>query len=195
MKISIIMAVFNEEKFLDKTLRAITEQTLKPNQIIVVDDGSTDKSPEIIAKYPVTVKRLSIKKDKSLERYPMVLSIGSTLIQDDFDYVGILDADTLIEPDYYQKLTRWMSEDKTIGIAGGQLIGEQEEKSFGLMPYVYGANRLYSRKCWLKLNGGKMMKPYVVDQIENPDTKTVVQKTEPEVVGEPISETIIRERR
>jgi glycosyltransferase involved in cell wall biosynthesis len=164
MKISIIMAVFNEEKFLDKTLLALTQQTLKPNQIIIVDDGSTDKSPQIIAKYPFTVKRLAAKKEVSLERYPVVLSIGSRLIQEDFDYVGILDADVLVEQQYYQKLTQHMEADKIIGIAGGELIGQQAEPSLGLMPYVYGANRLYSRNCWLKLNSGKVMKP--VPQID-----------------------------
>ncbi|NEU29472.1 penicillin-binding protein [bacterium LRH843] len=37
-------------------------------------------------------------------------------------------------------------------------------------------------------NGGKMMKPYIIDRIENPDTKTTVEQSEPEIVGEPISE-------
>jgi len=160
MKISVLMAVFNEEKFLDKTLSALMKQSLKPNQIIAIDDGSTDKSLKIIAKYPdVAIWRLPVKKDKTLERYPIVLSIGSHALSDDFDYVGILDADTLLETQYYQKLTQRMNADKTIGIAGGQLIGEQAGKPLGLMPYVYGANRLYSRRCWLKLNDGKVMKP------------------------------------
>ncbi len=159
MKLSIIMAVFNEEKFLNQTLTALTTQTLKPNQIIVVDDGSTDKSPDIIAQYPVIIKQLPIKKDKTLERYPIVLSVGSQLLNEDFDYVGILDADTLLEHEYYQKLAQRMEKDKSVGIAGGQLIGEQASKPLGLMPYVYGANRLYTRNCWIKLNDGKRMKP------------------------------------
>jgi len=160
MKISVLMAVFNEEKFLNKTLTALTNQSLKPNQIIIVDDGSTDRSPEIITEYPNTsVKRLPVKKDKTIERYPIVLSIASRLLSDDFDYAGILDADTLLEPDYYQKLVQRMAADKKIGIAGGELIGGRASKPLGLMPYVYGANRLYSRRCWLKLNDGKVMKP------------------------------------
>jgi glycosyltransferase involved in cell wall biosynthesis len=160
MKISILMAVFNEEKFLNKTLTALIQQSLKPNQIIIVDDGSTDSSPKIISKYHgVTVKQLPFKKDKTIERYPIVLNVASRLLNDDFDYVGVLDADTLLEPDYYQKLTQHMTTEKTIGIAGGELIGESAGKPLGLMPYVYGANRLYSRECWLKLNNGKIMKP------------------------------------
>ncbi len=157
--ISVIMAVFNEEKFLQKSLDAFMKQTLEPNQVIVVDDGSTDKSPEIIAKYPVTVVKLPVEKEASLERYPYVLNAGSKYLAKDFSYVGILDADTAIEPQYYEKLVHRMEKDKTIGIAGGALYGQPTPAALGLMPYVYGANRLYTRKCWIKLNNGKVMKP------------------------------------
>ncbi len=44
-------------------------------------------------------------------------------------------------------------------------------------------------------NDGKMMKPHVVDRIENPETGTVVQKTEPEIVGEPISKETAKKMR
>jgi glycosyltransferase involved in cell wall biosynthesis len=159
MKISVIMAVFNEEEFLPKSLDALMNQTLKPTQIIVVDDGSTDKSPQIIAKYPVTTVKLPVEKEASLERYPHVLSVGSRYLAEDFDYIAILDADTVIEPRYYEKLVDQMKKDRTIGIAGGALHGQPTPAALGLMPYVYGANRLYSRRCWLKINNGKTMTP------------------------------------
>lgn len=159
-KISIIMAVFNEEKFLENSLSALMKQTLKPDQIIIVDDGSTDKSLEIIARYPLTIKRLPIKKESSLERYPAVLSAGSKMLKEDFDYVGILDADIILEPEYYEKLIQRFEENSDIGIASGDLLGEPVKGSLlGLTPYAYGANRLYTRKCWVKLNNGKKMKP------------------------------------
>ena len=153
------MAVFNEEKFLPKSLDALMKQSLKPNQIIVVDDGSTDRSPEIISEYAVTSVKLPVKKEASLERYPYVLSSGSEFFTENFDLVGILDADTVIEPKYYEKLVCQMEKDKSIGIAGGVLHGQPAPTALGLMPYVYGANRLYSRNCWLKINNGKKMKP------------------------------------
>jgi glycosyltransferase involved in cell wall biosynthesis len=160
MKISVIMAVFNEEKFLNKSLTALMNQTLKPSQIIVVDDGSTDKSPEIISKYNVAVLRLPVKKESSIERYPHVLSVGSKKLQENFDYVGIIDADTILEQEYYEKLTQQMTKVPAIGIASGDLVGQASTGPiFGMIPYAYGANRLYTRKCWLKLNNGKIMKP------------------------------------
>jgi len=160
MKISLIMPVYNEERFLKKSLDSLMMQKLKPSQIIVVDDGSTDNSLGIIEKYPVTIVKLSKKnKQATIDRYPVVLSAGSPYLNEDFDYVGIIDADTVLEPAYYEKLTQKMQQDKVIGIAGGQLIGQLAGPALGLMPYVYGANRLYTKNCWLKLNQGKIMKP------------------------------------
>jgi glycosyltransferase involved in cell wall biosynthesis len=160
MKISLIMPVYNEERFLKKCLDSLMKQTLKPDQIIVVDDGSTDNSPSIIRQYPVTVLTLPKQKNSMIERVPYVMRKGTKLLQDDFDYVGNLDADTVLEPQYYEKLVARMQADRQIGISGGKLNGQPDVGSIlGLIPYVYGCNRLYTRRCWFKLNGSKILKP------------------------------------
>lgn len=160
MKFSLIMPVYNEEKFLKLCLDSLMKQTIKPDQIIIVDDGSTDRSPEIIKQYSGTiVLTLPKQKNSMIERVPYVMKAGTQLLDEDFDYVGNLDADTVLEPQYYEKLLNEMEKDKKIGIAGGKLIGQPEGKILGLIPYVYGCNRLYSRKCWFKINGGKNLKP------------------------------------
>jgi len=48
VKISIIVPIYNAEKYLEQCLESIRKQTLKDIEIICVDDGSTDKSPEIM---------------------------------------------------------------------------------------------------------------------------------------------------
>ena len=164
MKISLIMPVFNEEKYLTKSLNALMNQTLRPTQIIIVDDGSTDGTREIISKYKnVQLVRLPTEKKSMIERVPYVLAKGSRLL-DDFDYVAVLDGDTILEPEYYEKLAAKLEEDHKIGIACGKLNGPGASGGLmlGLIPYVYGCNRLYTRKCWLKINDGKTMKPVPV---------------------------------
>lgn len=53
--VSVIIPVYNEEKYLKKCLRSLLEQSYKPLEIIVIDDGSTDRSVEIIKKFPVAL--------------------------------------------------------------------------------------------------------------------------------------------
>ena len=51
MKISIVIPVYNAEKFLDRCLLSVVNQTYKNLEIIVINDGSTDKSEEICLKF------------------------------------------------------------------------------------------------------------------------------------------------
>ncbi len=158
------MPVFNEEKYIRKTLTALTHQTLKPTQIIVADDGSTDASPEIAATFrDIHLLRLPREKKAMIERVPAVLNAGSRLLKE-FDYLAILDADTILEPRYYEKLVAKLQNSRRVGIASGRLRGRaQTGLMLGLIPYVYGCNRLYTRECWLRINDGdKIMKPVPV---------------------------------
>ena len=50
-KVSVIVPVYNVEKYLEKCLESLVNQTLKSIQIIIVNDGSSDNSQEIIDKY------------------------------------------------------------------------------------------------------------------------------------------------
>lgn len=58
-KISIIIPVFNTEKYLAEAIESVLSQTLKPTEIIVVDDGSTDKSVEIARQFEPLVRIIS----------------------------------------------------------------------------------------------------------------------------------------
>jgi glycosyltransferase involved in cell wall biosynthesis len=159
MRLSVIMPVFNEEKFIEKSLTALMQQTLRPTQIILVDDGSTDRTAELAAKFPVQLISLPKEKKAMMERVPSVIRAG-TKHTAEFDYLAILDADTILEPAYFEKLTQDMAAQPKIGIAGGKLIGPGISTGLmlGLIPYVYGCNRLYTRKCWQALNGGNAMR-------------------------------------
>jgi glycosyltransferase involved in cell wall biosynthesis len=49
--ISIEMTTYNGERFLEEQLRSLTEQTTLPNELVVCDHGSTDRTPEILAQF------------------------------------------------------------------------------------------------------------------------------------------------
>jgi len=163
VKISIITPTHNEEENIGKCLQSLVKQSFKPQQIIVVDDGSTDKTLKVVSDYAderfQIVTRPRHKKG-DIHRVPYVLREGSRLLDDNFDFVAILDADTVLEKDYYLKLTKALKVQANMGIAGGKLCNQPDTGLIlGLLPYVYGCNRVYTRECWMKLNEGKVMKP------------------------------------
>lgn len=99
--ISVIVPVYNVEKYLAKCIESIQNQTYKDLEIILVDDGSTDSSGKICDAYKRNDSRLIVlhTKNGGLSRARNAgLEIASG------DYIGFVDSDDYIEPDMYQQL-------------------------------------------------------------------------------------------
>ncbi len=100
-KVSIIIPVYNVEKYLRECLDSVINQTLKDIEIIIVDDGSTDNSPEICDEYASKDNRIKVihQKNQGLgEARNVGLRIASC------DYIGFVDSDDYIDLDFYEKL-------------------------------------------------------------------------------------------
>ena len=67
-KVSVIIPVYNVEKYLRECLDSVINQTLKDIEIICVDDGSTDKSPDILQEYQNKDKRIKVFSQKNLSQ-------------------------------------------------------------------------------------------------------------------------------
>ena len=61
MTISLCITVFNEEKYITALLESIVSQTKQPDEVIIVDGGSTDKTVALIKPYQSKIKNLSVK--------------------------------------------------------------------------------------------------------------------------------------
>lgn len=101
MKISVIVPVYNAEKYLEKCILSVIEQTYSDWELILVDDGSVDSSFEIIKKYEEADARIkSINKDNSgpgsARNSGIQLASG--------DYVVFLDSDDYLSKDYFELL-------------------------------------------------------------------------------------------
>ena len=102
IKVSVIVPVYNVEKFIDKCLNSLVNQTLKEIEIIVVNDGTKDNSQKIIdkyvKKYPDKIKSY-IKENGgqgSARNYGLEKANG--------EYIGYVDSDDFVEKDMYKKL-------------------------------------------------------------------------------------------
>lgn len=115
-KISIIVPVYNMDLYLEECLDSIEAQTFKDWECIVVDDGSTDRSPEICDSYAEKDQRFKVihKSNGGLSNARnAALKIVSG------DTVGFVDADDTIEPDMYEYLYNLLIEnDADIAQAG-----------------------------------------------------------------------------
>jgi glycosyltransferase involved in cell wall biosynthesis len=100
-KVSIVVPVYNVEKYLCKCLDSILNQTLKEIEIIIINDGSTDNSLKIIKEYGDKDVRIKII-DKKNEGYGKTVNKGLDIACG--EYIGIIESDDWIEPDMFEKL-------------------------------------------------------------------------------------------
>lgn len=101
MKVSIIVPVYNVYLYIDKCLDSLVHQTLKDIEIILVNDGSPDKSEEIIKKYMKKYKNIKyFKKENggmsSARNYGLEYATG--------EYIGFVDSDDYVTIDMYEKM-------------------------------------------------------------------------------------------
>ncbi len=100
-KVSIVIPVYNMQKYLDKCMQSILAQTLTDIEILLVDDGSTDKSPMLCDEYAKKDQRVRVihKPNGGLTS---AWKCGSK--EASGDYIGYVDGDDYIEKDMYERL-------------------------------------------------------------------------------------------
>lgn len=128
--ISIIIAVYNGEKWLGNAIASALSQTVEPLEIIVVDDGSTDKSLEVAKKYPV---RVLSQANKGLASARNTGLMNSLAVNGDYCWDGgrnhfilPLDADDILLPDAVKKLLEIINQNPYVDIIAPSF------KEFGL---------------------------------------------------------------
>lgn len=101
VKVSVIIPVYNEEKYLSQCLDSICAQTLEEIEIICVDDGSGDSSPQILQEYAGRDSRIRVLAQKNqfagaARNHGMRYAAGK--------YLSFLDGDDYFEPDMLKKM-------------------------------------------------------------------------------------------
>jgi glycosyltransferase, group 2 family protein len=125
-KVSVIIPVYNVENYLRKCLDSLVNQTLKDIEIIVVNDGTTDNSQEIINEY---VKKYP-KKVVSIiqENGGQGAARNTGLLHAKGEYIGYVDSDDYVEENMYEELyKKAKEEDSDIVICGNNVVKENYE--------------------------------------------------------------------
>ncbi len=127
-KVSVIVPVYNTEKYLIKCLDSLVKQTIKEIEILVIDDGSTDGSRRIIEEYQEKYPELIVPFYKENGGQASARNLGIT--HSTGEYIGFLDSDDFVRLDTFEKLyTKAISSDSDyIGCGYTDIIysGESE---------------------------------------------------------------------
>ena len=114
-KISIIVPIYNTGKYLEPCLDSIISQTYQNLEIILVDDGSTDDSPNIIKEYAKKDKRIvSIRQDNQGQS----AARNTGLLKATGDFISFIDSDDCIKPTFIEDLFNNYSDSTAITVCG-----------------------------------------------------------------------------
>ena len=167
-RLLLITPAWNEAAHLERTIRAVAAQTRRPDLWLIVDDGSNDETPAILARLaaeldflevlPGPPQRLDLSDDRLAIAAEAVAfnSALATVDLDSYDFVGKLDADIELEPDYFQRLLACFAVEPQLGVAGGTLL-EDDGRGWRRTKvpdyHVRGALKLYRRVCLERIGG------------------------------------------
>jgi biofilm PGA synthesis N-glycosyltransferase PgaC len=151
----------NEAAFIELTLKSMTAQTVKPLKWVIVSDGSTDGTDEIVKRYAATndwieLLRMPERKERNFAGKVHAFNAGYARVKDiDYDFVGSMDADLSFEPDYFQFLLSKFEANPSLGLAGTPFkennIGY--DYRFVSIEHVSGACQLFRRGCFEAVGG------------------------------------------
>jgi len=162
VKYVLITPAHNEERFIKKTLDSMVTQTWLPERWVIVDDGSTDQTPEIIGAYAkhhpwIELVMQPQRRDRSFAGKVHAFNAGLARVESlQFDVIGNLDADLSFDPDYLDFLMQKISEDPKLGVAGTPFLEDGYDSardSFEGENHVAGGCQLFRRECFREIGG------------------------------------------
>jgi glycosyltransferase involved in cell wall biosynthesis len=157
----------NEEKWIEKTIHSVINQSIIPAEWIIVNDGSTDQSECIVSRYSknydwIKLINLNTSQEKRSGGQRIVRAFYhglNTISVIDYDYIVKLDADISFNNKYFSRIFDEFNYNKNLGVCGGVIYNRTHNGSFvkeKSAPYhVRGAFKCYRRKCFQDIGGFK----------------------------------------
>jgi glycosyltransferase involved in cell wall biosynthesis len=151
----------NEAAFIGLTLESMVAQTHRPERWVIVSDGSTDGTDEIVARYQaehpwIHLVRMPERRDRSFAAKVQCFNAGMARLEGvDYDVIGNLDADISFGPDYFEFLMQKFAEQPRLGVAGTPFVERNThyDYRFTNIEHVSGACQLFRRECFADIGG------------------------------------------
>ena len=152
----------NEQAFIEKTLESMIRQTVPPLKWVIVDDGSTDNTAEIVKPYLsqhpwIELVQMPQRRDRSFAAKVGAFNAGYQRVDGlNYEIIGNLDADISFDEDHFRYLVGKFSEDPALGVAGTVFREEgysSDRDGFEGRAHVSGQCQLFRRRCWEEIGG------------------------------------------
>jgi glycosyltransferase involved in cell wall biosynthesis len=144
----------DEEKYARRAIESVLRQTVQPVLWVIVDDGSTDQTPQILAEYAARVPYIRVvRRDNRGDR---VLGAGvieafeagyKTINPEEFDYICKFDLDLDLPPNYFEKIIQRMEDDPRLGTCSGKPYFHRGGPSAGTEYPIRTKKGFISEKC------------------------------------------------
>ncbi len=159
----IISPARDEAKHIEKTITSVIAQTIRPSRWIIVDDGSSDGTREIVERYARCTDFITLVCNSNRGyRSPgagvvEAFEVGYVALSGEtWEYLVKLDADLSFDPHYFENIFAIFDRDARLGIAGGAVctfegglvrVDAPQDPPF----HVRGATKIYRRACWQQI--------------------------------------------
>lgn len=152
----------NEGAFIGATIESVIAQNVRPLKWIIVNDASTDQTGEIIESFARThgfIKGITLTRDggRDFGKKAFAFRRAFEEIKDlPYQFIGNLDADVTLEPDYYEKILGRFVTDPTLGIAGGIVylkVGDVILTADRTPDSVGGQMQMFRKQCFEDVGG------------------------------------------
>lgn len=151
----------NEAAFIERTIRAVISQTVRPAKWIIVSDGSDDGTDEIVDKYAksspwIELVRMIPRSERHFGGKVVAFNAGLARLHEvSYDFIGNLDADITFDEDYFDFLLHKFSQDSMLGVVGTPFRegSTQYDYRFSRKEHVSGACQFFRRACFESVGG------------------------------------------
>lgn len=151
----------NERTFIEGTLQSVVAQTVKPEKWVIVSDGSTDGTDEIVTRYIrdhawIDLVRMPEHRDRTFAAKVACVNAGYERVKGiPHDVLGCLDADITFGPDYFEYLLTRFREEPGLGVAGTPFVEDEVlyDYRFSNIEHVSGACQLFRKECYDAIGG------------------------------------------
>jgi glycosyltransferase involved in cell wall biosynthesis len=182
----------NEAQYIELTLKSVVAQTVHPLKWVIVSDGSTDGTDEIVGKYLgdnpwIELVRMPERTERNFAGKVLAFNAGYAKVADlPYEVIGNLDGDVSFDDEYYFFLLGKFAENPRLGVAGTPFTegSSQYDYRFTDIAHVSGQCQLFRRECFEEIGGyvarkigGIDLVAVITARMKGWETRTFLDKT------------------